>query len=116
MPAACQGALAVACRRDDKETMRAIEKIRDEASSRCSLAEQELMRAIGGNCHIPAGAYANMLEDGNMRIFACINDPNASVSYRDMVYGPAEKGLELARSLAKRIIDKGAGSILRSYL
>lgn len=115
MPAACQGALAIACRRDDQRAVRALEKIRDETSTYCAQAELEVMRAIGGNCHIPAGAYASPIGGNKMRIFASINDPENNESYRDLAVGPITRGREIAQKLAQKLMSKGAEKVVRSF-
>ena len=115
MPAACQGALAIACREDDMETKKVIETLRDETSTHCAMAEQEVMRAIGGNCHIPAGAWAKPIDKGQIRIFASINDPETNESFRDLVVGPMGHGIELARELADTLMSKGADKVVGSF-
>lgn len=115
VPAAGQGTLAVACRRDDARTIRLVETIRDEAATACAMAELEVMRAIGGNCHVPAGAWASVLDNERMRIFAVINDLDARRSYRDFAVGPLDKGRALARSLAASLLSNGADDVVRSF-
>ena len=115
MPAACQGALAVVCRKDDQKTIMALEKVRDELSTYCALAELEVMRAIGGNCHIPAGAYASPMGGNTIRLFASINDPETNESFRDFAVGPITMGREMAHRLADTLMSKGAESVVRSF-
>jgi len=115
IPAACQGMLAVACRKDDARTMSILEGIRDKDATSCAIAEQEVMRAMGGNCHIPAGAWAKVMKGGKIRMFACINDPDTNESFRDLIVGPIGKEKELARSLVDSLMAKGADRIARSF-
>jgi len=115
VPAACQGALAVACRKDDTNALKVLEPIRDLEATSCTLAEQEFMRAIGGNCHIPAGAYANLMEGNRIRILACINDPKTNESYRDLIVGPVGRECDLARFLVDSVMAKGAETVVGSF-
>lgn len=114
MPAPCQGTLGIACRRSDIETRKVIERLRDAETTVCTLAEQEVMRAIGGNCHIPAGAWATVHGD-TIRVFASINDPGTGVSYRDYAQGPVGRARDIAHNLADWLLERGADKIVRSF-
>ncbi|RZN48110.1 hydroxymethylbilane synthase [archaeon] len=115
IPAACQGTLAVACRKDDAEARKVVDTLRDEASTACAMAEREVMHAIGGNCHIPAGAWASVVGGDRMRIFAVINDPRNNRSYRDLAVGPLASGRAVARTLAASLLSKGADDVVGRF-
>ncbi|KAA8815362.1 hydroxymethylbilane synthase [Bifidobacterium callitrichos] len=58
LPAAGQGAMAVECRADDETTRELLARIDDAPTREAVTLERGFMRAIGGNCTLPIGAYA----------------------------------------------------------
>ena len=69
LPAPGQGAVAVECREDDKETRAVLAAIHHEPTALCVRAERELLHKLGGGCHMPLGARA-VIEDGQLRLLA----------------------------------------------
>lgn len=69
LPAPGQGAVAVECREDDKETRTVLAAIHHEPTALCVRAERELLHRLGGGCHMPLGARA-IIEDGKLRLLA----------------------------------------------
>jgi hydroxymethylbilane synthase len=64
VPQVGQGCLAVECRADDR-TARSLLGALDHATSRRALdAERAFLERLGGDCDLPAGAYAEVSEDG----------------------------------------------------
>jgi hydroxymethylbilane synthase len=58
LPQAGQGAVAVECRADDAPTRALLAAIDDDATHRALRAERAVLAALGGNCTVPVGAYA----------------------------------------------------------
>ena len=58
LPQVAQGALAIECRRDDDEALALLRTIEHEPSRRAFDAERAFLDALGGDCDLPAGAYA----------------------------------------------------------
>ena len=58
LPAPGQGALAVQCRADDKETLAILSKFEDEATRKAVTAERAFLQGLGGGCSVPVAAYA----------------------------------------------------------
>ncbi|MCQ2071218.1 MAG: hydroxymethylbilane synthase [archaeon] len=76
IPAAGQGAIAVECRADDKETLELLKKI-DDAKTRAEVkAERDVLRHMNAGCTSPIGVNAELNGD-EMRMLAIsyINDP-----------------------------------------
>ena len=61
LPAAGQGAMAVECRADDTRTLELLALIDDAPTREAVTLERGFMRAIGGNCTLPIGAYARRM-------------------------------------------------------
>lgn len=63
LPAAGQGALALQCRKDDRATREIVAVMDDEATRKCVEAEREVVRLLGGDCHSPIAAKAQIKGD-----------------------------------------------------
>ncbi|CAB4535731.1 unannotated protein [freshwater metagenome] len=58
VPQVGQGALAIECRAEDAQTARMLAAIEHGPSRRCVEAERSFLAELGGDCSLPAGAYA----------------------------------------------------------
>lgn len=59
-PAPGQGALALQCRADDRETVSLLARLDHAPTRRAVEAERELLRLLGASCEIPLGTWARM--------------------------------------------------------
>ena len=96
-PAPGQGALAVQARAADAATLETLGPL-DHAPSRDALtAERAVMRALGGGCDLPLGAFAERV-DGRMRMVAIVLTPDGGRFARTEVDAPTpDEVAELAR-------------------
>ncbi|HEY1652443.1 MAG TPA: hydroxymethylbilane synthase [Acidimicrobiales bacterium] len=58
LPQAGQGAIGVQCQADDERTRALLAAIDHPATHRALRAERAVLAALGGNCSVPVGAYA----------------------------------------------------------
>jgi hydroxymethylbilane synthase len=63
LPAAGQGALALQCRRQDQRTLRFLSALNDPTASRTTTAERAVVAGLGGDCHSPIAALAEIKEE-----------------------------------------------------
>ncbi len=63
LPAPGQGALAIECRDDDAFVAGLLRPLNHAESWIAVAAERGVMRATGGNCHVPLAAYAERAQD-----------------------------------------------------
>jgi hydroxymethylbilane synthase len=75
LPAPGQGAVAIECRVDDAPTLGRLAAIHHEPTARCVSAERDLLRSLGGGCHMPLGALAT-IGDGRLRLVAGLFEPD----------------------------------------
>ena len=59
-PAVGQGALAIECRGNDKETLKIIGAVNDLETYNCVNLEREFLKALGGKCDYPIGGYVHL--------------------------------------------------------
>ncbi|MFN3649342.1 MAG: hydroxymethylbilane synthase [Armatimonadota bacterium] len=111
-PAPGQGALGIECRADDPVT-RELLAVLDHAPTRHAvLAERALMEAFGGGCSIPLGGYARI--DGEvMHVLGVVASADGSCVFREATSGRVEEAAELGRTVARQLIEAGAGEIIR---
>jgi hydroxymethylbilane synthase len=98
VPAPGQGTLAVQARARDADALRAVSALEHAASRDALVAERTLMRALGGGCALPLGAFAERTPDGAMRMVAIVLTPDGGRHARTEVEGATpEEVAELAR-------------------
>ncbi len=64
-----QGAIGIACRSDDFETISILKEMNDLVTYEAVTFERSLMKALGADCSAPVGIHARR-EDGGMRLIA----------------------------------------------
>jgi hydroxymethylbilane synthase len=109
VPAPGQGCLAVQARGDDEQTL-AVASALDHGPSRDALAaERTLMRALGGGCALPLGAFAERTETG-MRMVAIALTPDGGRYARAEAEAPTPE--EVAEIVRLDLAAGGADEIL----
>jgi hydroxymethylbilane synthase len=64
IPAPAQGAVAIECRSDDKETLDLLSKIDDKVTRECVTIERSIMRALKAGCSSPVGINVRKMVSG----------------------------------------------------
>lgn len=62
LPAACQGALGIQCRRDDHVSLTRLLPLNDPATSTAIHAEREVVAGLGADCHSPIAVLAEQVD------------------------------------------------------
>ncbi|MCB1040247.1 MAG: hydroxymethylbilane synthase [Acidimicrobiales bacterium] len=62
VPQVGQGALAIECREEDEPLVRVLKLVEHEPTRRCVDAERAFLAELGGDCDLPAGAHAVLLD------------------------------------------------------
>lgn len=102
-PQVGQGAVAIECRSDDTTTLAALRAIDDAPTRTCVEAERAFLRELGGDCSLPAGAYATL--DGTQLRLSGVLDVGAARPSRATLTceatgsAPVDLGVELAQQL-----------------
>lgn len=111
VPAPGQGALAVQCRGDDAAMKALLSRIDDPLVRRATRAEREFLRALGGGCAAPVGAFARASAEGarmTLRGRVISTDGRQRVD----VEAEGDEPDQLGRSLAEKALEAGAAEIL----
>lgn len=113
LPAPGQGALAVQCRADDKETLALFFKLEDESTRKAVTAERAFLSGLGGGCAVPVAAYATV-KGQTPRVITLtglvISEDGKKVV---KIAGEGTDPLQLGNDLAQRAIAQGAAEILK---
>ena len=107
LPQVGQAALAVECRTDDAELIAALASLDHAETRRCVTAERAFLEELGGDCDLPAGAFAEPVGD-RLRVRGMLVSPTSGALCRAERLGedPVEIGVSVARELT-RLVEVG---------
>ena len=120
VPQVGQGAIAVECRRDDQQTWRVLSALEHRPSRRAVDAERAFLAELGGDCSLPAGAYATEAAGVRLKLTGLLASPDGSAVVRatrelmdrddesDEHDGPEALG----RAVARHLLDNRGGRAL----
>jgi len=113
VPAVGQGTIAVEVRKDDRYTGGLVSRISDRRAWLSALCERAFSSALGGDCYIPIGAYAEVRDD-NLEATGVVVSPDGSSVAKRTIGGEAKNPEELGRRLATALLDSGGIEILEA--
>ncbi len=109
VPAAGQGALGLEARPGQLDPV-LLAPLIDADATVCVTAERELVRALGASCNTAVGAYARVIDGGNVvALTGWVGRPDGSIWLADRVSGEAPG---LGYALAGRMVAAGAAELL----
>lgn len=110
VPAPGQGSLAVQARADDAATLEVAGRLDHDPSRAAFEAERALVAALGGDCLLPLGAYAEQ-RDAGVRLLGVVVRPDGS----DLLWAQAvaADARAVAAEVADTLLAAGAADILR---
>jgi hydroxymethylbilane synthase len=109
VPAPGQGTLAIQCRTEDRPVRAALSVLEHGLSATTLHAERALTRALGGDCNLPLGAFAQVHGDV-VHLAACVATPDGSRVIRAAAEAPDAE--QAAKDATAELLDQGAGEIL----
>ena len=111
LPAPGQGALGVTVRDGDSEAADVAAFLNDPAARAAVTAERALLARLEGGCHVPVGAYAQLVE-GTLVLDGLVADPDGSRMVRATNRGTPEEAAALGTELADTLLSMGGDAIL----
>lgn len=107
LPQVAQGTLAVECREADSATRALLAALEDAESRRRFDAERAFLETLGGDCDLPAGAYATLAHGtGIVRLDALIGAGDAIETVTVEGSNPVAVGREAAEVLLTRVGER----------
>ena len=113
VPAPGQGIIAIETRTEDRDTLAALTSVNDTPTWAALTAERALVRALGGGCQVPIGAFAETL-DGRLHLRAMVASLDGSQMLRRESSQPVKSADALGSSVATGLLEDGAGPILQA--
>lgn len=110
LPQVAQGSLAIECREDDREVQKVTGALEDPLNRICFDAERSFLQTLGGDCSVPAAAYAILHADGSVHVRGIIASLDGHIMLRHHVTGsdPIAAGAQVAATL----LDQGGRDLL----
>lgn len=111
LPAVGQAALAVEVRADDADAVDLVSTI-DDAPTRAAVeAERAFLRALGGGCRLPVGAYATV-EGQHIHLRGMLGGEAGAPVFRGEILGRVEAPAAVGARLAEQILSQGASAFV----
>jgi hydroxymethylbilane synthase len=112
-PAVGQGALAVETRGDGGTAQEIAARLEHRDSRIAVTAERAVLRALGGGCQVPIGAYATV--DGDLlRLRSIIVSPDGTQMIRKQAQGAAGDAAAIGSGLGAELLAHGGRQILEA--
>lgn len=110
VPQVAQGALAVECRTDDESIRATLSSLEHRASRRTFDAERGFLVELGGDCDLPAGAYATLGRESNIALTGVLASLDGHQVLRHSASGTEPEAL--GRQVARHLLDTGGAALL----
>ena len=115
-PVPGQGALAIVCRKDDKDLLKMLKRIEHKNSYKEIQAERSLTESIGAGCTVPMGALATLKnKDKLMTLLAVVYSLDGRKSIKVKKQYNAAYPRKLGQTVAEVLISKGAKEITKEW-
>jgi len=115
-PVPGQGALAIVCRKDDKDLLKMLKRIEHKNSYKEIQAERSLTESIGAGCTVPMGALATLKnKEKLMTLFAVVYSLDGRKSIKVKKQYNAAYPRKLGQTVAEVLISKGAKEITKEW-
>ena len=108
LPAIGQGAIALQCRKDDKETLNIVKMANDKESYCCIQAERALLETIGGDCDTAVGGLAK-LSNKKIVLKSELFSSDGNKKFEVQSSGHFKEAQEIGYKVGKELLKK-AGS------
>ncbi|HEY76376.1 MAG TPA: hydroxymethylbilane synthase [Thermoflexia bacterium] len=111
LPAVGQGALAVEVRADDERIRSLVAPLDHSPTRAATTAERAFLARLGGGCHAPVGAYAEV--DGHqIHLRALVASPDGRTIIRGARQGATSEAEALGWALAEDLLARGADALV----
>ena len=98
IPSVGQGIVALQCRQNDQNLIKLLDKVNDQSTHNCALAERNVLKILEGDCETAVGAIAK-INEGSINLEAEL----FSLDGKERFYHKASKELKLASELGKEV-------------
>lgn len=113
LPAPSQGAVMVACRLSDTETLHACAPLNDAHTALCVQIERDFLKTLMGGCSTPISAYAEISGD-HIHFRGNILRSDGSEKMETEKFVPLSEAATLGTACATELLAQGADQIVQS--
>ena len=111
VPAPGQGALAVEVRAEDGEMAELVAPLSHRPTAAAVAAERAFLRALGGGCRVPVGAYGRV-EGETILLTGLVVSEDGSRVYRETLEGSVSDPEAAGVRLAREVLAMGASALV----
>ena len=112
-PAPGQGALGIEVRAGDARVIAAVREVMEDSDTRfCVTVERTLLRALGGGCSVPIGAFCERVADGWKLHAAVVSVDGEQMVTLDAVGATEDDAEGFGEWAAADLLGRGAGELL----
>ncbi|MFH2000597.1 MAG: hydroxymethylbilane synthase [Planctomycetota bacterium] len=111
VPAPGQGAIGIAARSSDQDTLSLVASISDSQTAAAVVAERAFLNRLGGGCKTPIACHATFL-DGRLSVHGFVSSPDGTTVITEKTAGPGDQANRLGIGLAESFLAQGAQKIL----
>ena len=113
LPAVGQGALGLECRATDQGVLDLILPLLHAETDVCVRAERAFNAYLEGGCQVPIAGYAT-LNQGQIHIEGRVGSVDGVTLLKVQLSGAPEQAEQLGVSLAQKLLEQGAGELLKA--
>ena len=113
LPAVGQGALGLECRATDQGVLDLILPLLHAETDTCVRAERAFNAYLEGGCQVPIAGYAT-LNQGQIHIEGRVGSVDGVTLLKVQLSGAPEQAEQLGVSLAQKLLEQGAGDLLKA--
>lgn len=113
LPAVGQGALGLECRATDQVVLDLILPLLHAETDTCVRAERAFNAYLEGGCQVPIAGYAT-LNQGQLHIEGRVGSVDGVTLLKVQLSGAPEQAEQLGVNLAQKLLEQGAGDLLKA--
>lgn len=114
LPAGGQGAVGIETRLKDDRIVALLQPLHCPATAETVTAERAMNRRLEGGCQVPIGCFALHEDNDQLWLRGLVGSPDGTVMLEDELRGSVKDAEALGIQLAERLLDAGAGEILKA--
>ena len=114
LPAVGQGALGLECRATDQAVLDLILPLLHGETDICVRAERAFNAYLEGGCQVPIAGYAS-LSQGQLHIEGRVGSVDGATLLKVELKGTPEQAEQLGETLAQKLLEQGAGDLLKAF-
>ena len=112
-PSACQGALAIVARADNKEAIKVLGKITDKDAWTATLTERAFMTTVGGGCKTPVGVIVTVSEE--LELISSVLSPDGTVRFQYTKKGSIDDPERFGHEAAMDMLGMGGAKLIERW-